>query len=57
MRAVASRLVEQGAEVLVAGCTEVPLVLDSTDLQVPLVNSTDVLAQKTVALARDWGLR
>ena len=50
MREIALGLVAQGAEVIVAGCTEIPLVLDD-DLPVPLVSSTDVLAQRTVALS------
>lgn len=35
---VARRLVEQGAEAIIAGCTEVPLVLRQNDLTVPLVD-------------------
>lgn len=49
---LANALVTQGAEAIIAGCTEIPLVLEQTQLGVPLVSSTDVLAQKTVRLAR-----
>ncbi|MFC4640147.1 aspartate/glutamate racemase family protein [Deinococcus hohokamensis] len=52
MRALAQELVNLGAEVLVAGCTEVPLVLDAQDVPVPLVNSTDVLVERTLQYAR-----
>ncbi|MDH3432808.1 MAG: amino acid racemase [Gammaproteobacteria bacterium] len=52
MRKLANALVEQGAEAIIAGCTEIPLVLEQTQLGVPLLASTDVLAQKTVQLAR-----
>lgn len=52
MRALAQELVSQGAQAIVAGCTEIPLVLDDSMLDVPLVSSTDVLAQKTVQLAK-----
>lgn len=52
MRALAEELVSQGAQAIVAGCTEIPLVLDSSMLDVPLVSSTDVLAEKTVQLAK-----
>lgn len=51
MRALAEELVSRGAEAVVAGCTEIPLVLDDSMLNVPLISSTDVLAQKTVQLA------
>lgn len=35
--AVARRLVRRGAEAVIAGCTEVPLVLEPKDLSVPLI--------------------
>lgn len=50
-RALANTLVSRGAQVIVAGCTEIPLVLDSTMLSVPLISSTDVLAKRTVQFA------
>jgi aspartate racemase len=49
---LAELLASAGAEVIIAGCTEIPLVLDAAKLTVPVVASTDVLARKTVALAR-----
>jgi aspartate racemase len=51
MRALAEVLVVRGADAIVAGCTEIPLVLDNSMLDVPLISSTDVLAQRTVQLA------
>ncbi len=52
MRQLANALEARGAQAIVAGCTEIPLVLEATMLSVPLISSTDVLAQKTVQLAR-----
>ncbi len=52
MRKLANALEARGAQAIVAGCTEIPLVLEATMLSVPLISSTDVLAQKTVQLAR-----
>jgi aspartate racemase len=52
MGALAGALVARGADVIIAGCTEIPLVLDSGVLDVPVVSSTDVLAEATVAMAR-----
>ena len=52
MRAVANALIANGAEALVAGCTEVPLVLNDGDVAVPLISSTDCLALATIAAAR-----
>ena len=52
MRKLAQELVDGGAELIVAGCTEVPIVLSPHDLAVPLVSSTDVLVERTIAYAR-----
>ena len=52
MAALARALVARGADVIIAGCTEIPLVLTPDDLDVPLVSSTDALAAATVASAR-----
>ena len=51
MRTLTASLIAAGAEAIVAGCTEVPLVLGRGDLPCPLVNSTDVLAERTVFYA------
>ena len=49
---LAEGLIAGGAEAVIAGCTEVPLVLFEGDLPCPLINSTDVLVDATVAYAR-----
>ena len=48
---LAAALVSRGADAIIAGCTEIPLLLDASDVTVPLVSSTDALALKTVKLA------
>lgn len=53
LRTLAQALVARGAEVLIAGCTEIPLVLDARMVDVPLVSSTEALAKATVAFALD----
>ncbi len=52
MRGLAERLAQQGVSVVIAGCTEVPLVLDQQSCPLPLVDSTDVLARRCVVYAR-----
>ena len=52
VRGFALALVDQGADAIVSGCTEFPLVLGAGDLDVPLLSSTDELAKRTIALAR-----
>lgn len=51
LRKLAERLLSRGAKTLIAACTELPLVLEPSMFTVPLVSSTDVLAERTVALA------
>lgn len=52
LRSLADRLIARGARVLIAACTEFPLVLDESMFEFAFVSSTDELAKKTVALAR-----
>ena len=40
-----------GAQAVIAGCTEVPLVLSQSDLPVPLVSSTDALVERVIVEA------
>jgi len=52
MRRLAAALVGAGAEVVIAGCTEVPLLLEAGDVPVPLVDSAEVLAAACVKACR-----
>ena len=51
MADLAEALVSRGAGAVIAGCTEIPLVLDKGSVSVPLISSTDALAEMTVKLA------
>lgn len=51
MAAQAAALIAAGAEVIVAACTEVPLVFGSADAAVPVVSATDALVAATLAAA------
>ena len=51
MKTLAEHLINQGAQTIIAGCTEVPLILQQDDISVPLINSTDVLVARTVTYA------
>jgi aspartate racemase len=51
LRDLGNKLIDRGAKVLIAACTEFPLVLNESMFDVAFVSSTDVLARKTVALA------
>jgi aspartate racemase len=49
---LAELLASAGAEVIVAACTEIPLVLPAGNISVPVISSTDALARATVDLAQ-----
>jgi len=51
MEAVAQALLYAGADVLISGCTEIPIVFSGDEFSVPVVASTNVLAQRTVDIA------
>lgn len=50
-RDLARILIDAGAGALIAGCTEVPLILGVDDLDKPLISSTDELARAVLARA------
>jgi aspartate racemase len=49
MRRLAAMLADGGAGAIIAGCTEVPLLLSQEDVDAPLVDSAEVLARVCVA--------
>jgi aspartate racemase len=52
MKQLAAGLVARGAEGILAGCTEVPLLLAQADVSVPLTDSAEVLARACIAACR-----
>jgi len=52
MLRLAQALADAGADGLIAGCTEVPLLLRAEDAPVPLTDSAEVLAQASVEACR-----
>ncbi|MGZ8364349.1 MAG: cysteate racemase [Caulobacteraceae bacterium] len=50
MKRLAHPLIAAGAQALIAGCTEVPLVLHPGDVDVPLIDSSQTLAERCVAV-------
>ncbi len=41
----AQTLIDRGAKAIIAGCTEIPLILQSEDIPVPLIDPVTVLAE------------
>ena len=52
-RDAVSRLANKGCDAVVMGCTEIPLILRPEDVEVPLLDSTRLLAKAAVAEALD----
>ncbi len=48
---VAGSLIERGAEAVIAGCTEVPLVLRPEDISVPLIEPMKIAAEVCITKA------
>ncbi|HHY75192.1 MAG TPA: amino acid racemase [Firmicutes bacterium] len=46
-----AKLAAEGAQAVIAGCTELPLILHDGDLDVPVVDPTRVLAEACVRIA------
>ena len=51
VRAAAERLIAQGAEGIITGCTELPLVLRPGDVDRPVFDTLSILARAAVAAA------
>ncbi len=49
--AMANKLIAQGAEAIIAGCTEIPLVLKETDIPVPLLEPMAIGARACIRAA------
>ena len=50
---IGQELVKAGAETIIAGCTEIPLILKTGDLPVPIIDATQVLAVRAIEIARN----
>jgi len=48
IQGVAAKLIQQGAKAVIAGCTEVPLVLKEEDLPVPLIEPLKIIALASI---------
>jgi len=49
---IAQKLIDKGAEAIIAGCTEIPLILKEGDISFPLIDPTHVLAKIAVQKAK-----
>ena len=49
---IAQKLIDKGAEAIIAGCTEIPLILKKGDVSVPIIDPTQILAKIAIRKAR-----
>jgi len=49
---ISQKLIDSEAEVIIAGCTEISLILKEEELPVPLIDPTKILAEAAVKKAR-----
>jgi aspartate racemase len=48
---IANKIIERGAEAVIAGCTEIPLVLKPEDIPAPLIEPMDISAEVCIKTA------
>lgn len=48
---IAETLIERGAEGIILGCTEIPLLISQEDFSIPVFNTTEIHARAAVAYA------
>jgi len=49
---IAQKLIDKGVGAIIAGCTEIPLILKKGDVPVPIIDPTQILAKAAVRKAR-----
>jgi len=52
-RPVVDDLLQRNIQALILGCTELPLVIDAAEIAVPVLDPTNILAQRAVEYARN----
>lgn len=53
IRAMQERFAKQGAEIMILGCTELPIAFAQWDTILPTIDPTDVLAQSAILYTRN----
>jgi len=53
MIVISEEQIKKGAEAMIAGCTEIPLILENKDLKVPVIDPTKILAKRAIKVAKN----
>jgi aspartate racemase len=49
--AIINKLIERGVEGIILGCTEIPLLIDQSDVKVPVFDTTSIHANEAFKMA------
>lgn len=50
---ISKEQIKKGAQVIIAGCTEIPLILKDKDIKVSIIDPTNILAKRAVKKAKN----
>jgi len=50
---ISEEQIKKGAQVIIAGCTEIPLILKNEDVKIPVIDPTNILAKRAVKEAKN----
>ena len=53
-QSIIKRLENEGAQGVILGCTEIPLLIKAQDVDIPIFDTTKIHAEKAVELALNW---
>ena len=45
--------IKKGSQAIIAGCTEIPLILKNEDIKVPVIDPTNILAKRAIEEAKN----
>jgi len=57
MKIICNRLIDEGAEAIVLGCTELPLAISQNDLNIPVFDSTAILSETALKKAYNYKIK
>jgi len=49
---ISEKQITKGSQAIIAGCTEIPLILKENDIDVPIIDPTYILAKRTIENAK-----
>jgi len=50
---ISKEQIKKGAQAIISGCTEIPLILKNGDIKIPVIDPTNILAKRAVEEAKN----